>query len=124
MAHIKCRYTFPYCTSWGIGGEVKVTHGATWSCDSDDRCPEGRRYTRPQGAKDKERVNWYDCVNPVCVYCTYKSGEFEKNVKQYEYFDGRLKVGNKVFEENEIDFLEIDGRVLIDEEETDETGGE
>ncbi len=116
MAHIKCRYTFPYCTSLGIGNDIKVTHDMMWACDSDDGCPKGRKYTRPKGGKDKERVNWYDVVNPLCEYCEYKSGEFEKTVKQYEYFDGRLKVGNKVFEENEIDFLEIDGRVLIDEE--------
>ena len=42
-------------------------------------------------------------------------GEFEKTVRQYEYSNGCLELKDKSF--GMIKYLEIDGRILINEEE-------
>ena len=105
MAHIKCRYTLPFCTEFI--DHIRVNHSDYWFCDEiSDECPDGRRYKRPENADPI-------LVNPQCVHCKYKSGEFEKTVKKYEYFDGVLTVAGDTFVAAEIDYLEIDGRVLV-----------
>lgn len=105
MAHIKCRYTLPFCTEFD---DIRVIHNDYWSCDEwGEECPDGREYERPENADPM-------LVNPQCVHCKHKSGEFERTVKKYEYFDGVLTVAGDTFHANEIDYLEIDGRVLIE----------
>lgn len=111
MAHIKCRYTLPFCTEFD---NIRLSHSSFWFCDEiSDECPDGRRYKRPENADPI-------MVNPQCVYCKYKSGEFEKTVKKYEYYDGVLTVEGDTFDTNEIDYLEIDGRVLVEPKESEE----
>lgn len=95
MAHIKCRYTIPYCNY----RKERVYHDEGWWCDEDMNC----KYTRPENSK---------YVNPQCVYCEYKTGEFEKSVKRYAYENGCLTLTGETY--SEIDYLEIDGRVLVD----------
>ena len=101
MAKIKCRATIPYCE---FDRHKRLFHDAYWFCDSDDGCDIGR-YTRPTNARE---------CNPICIYCEDKHEEFEKNVNSYEY-DGDLKIGKKTYRACEIDYLEIDGRVLVEE---------
>ena len=111
MAHIKCRYTLPFCTEFD---NIRLSHSSFWFCDEiSDECPDGRRYKRPENADPI-------MVNPQCVYCKYKSGEFEKTVKKYEYYDGVLTVAGDTFDANEIVYLEIDGRVLVEPQERSE----
>lgn len=58
-----------------------------------------------------------DVINAQCMYCRYEDGEFEKDVKQYEYINGTLIMGQKIFYPDEIKYLEIDGRTLVGEKE-------
>ena len=108
MAHIKCRYMIPYCRY--DGENKRLQHSIYDWCDTKMCC---EKYTRPQNAGM--------LVNPQCIYCDYVSGEFEKTVKRYEYSNDEyhaistLKIGNEVYDELEIEYLEIDGRVLIDD---------
>ncbi len=105
MAHIKCRYTFPYCSYCG----ERVWHDEYWYCDGPDGGCVGK-YTRPKNEDPK-------VFNPTCVYCRYEIGEFEKTVRNYEYEYGRLTIGNRVYEEAEIKYLEIDGRKIANYDE-------
>ena len=107
MAHIKCRYTIPYCD---YDLHVALHHDDYWFCDDHDDARCVGEYTRPSSAMD-------NVINPRCKYCNYYPGEFEKTVKQYVYTtDGDLRIGNKRFNQSEIEYLEIDGRILVDEE--------
>lgn len=111
MTHIKCRYTLPFCTEFN---DIRVYHCDYWFCDGvSDECPDGRKYERPKNADPMT-------VNPQCVYCKYKSGEFERTVEEYEYHYGCLTVDEDSFDANEIDYLEIDGRVLVKPQEGDD----
>ena len=108
MTKIKCRWIKPYCAY--NYGYTRIHHDEYWDCDSSDRCYEGK-YTEPENAK---------VINPRCIYCKYDKGEFEKTVKRYSYEYGELKVAGETYTENEIEYLEIDGRVLIEQK----NGGE
>ena len=108
MAHIKLKYTLPFCTEYYPN--IRLRHNEYWFCDESGCCPDGRTYKRPEMPEKGNTI----IVNPICAHCESKSGEFEKTVKRYEYFDGVLKVAADTFEEHEIDYLEIDGRVLVD----------
>lgn len=105
MAHIKCRYSIPYCEYHNR--HSRLEHDEYWWCDSNVNCDIGKYDGDTNG----------DLVNPTCLYCDHEHGEFEKTVKRYSYEDGRVTVGNKRFLESEIKYLEIDGRLLINEGE-------
>lgn len=107
MAHIKCRYTIPYCTYDFI--KKRVHHDESWFCDSYDSECIGQ-YERPADASN-------NFVNPTCKHCVYVNGEFEKNCKSYSYEDGWLEMRGASYADHEIEYLEIDGRVLINREE-------
>lgn len=100
---IKCRYSIPYCSYHNQ--HTRLIHSELWWCDDNSECFEGV-YTRPADAK---------VVNPQCVYCGHDIGEFEKTVKRYEFENGELYVAGRNYHLNEIEYLEIDGRILIDE---------
>lgn len=108
MAHIKCRCSIPYCTYHGH--HTRQIHNEYWQCDSSDECVTGK-YSKPEGAT---------VINPRCEYCAMEYGEFEKDVKQYEYINGTLKVGQKIFYPHDIEYLEIDGRILVGETQKNE----
>ena len=110
MAKIKCRYDIPFCEYHQRHKQLR--HSEYWWCDTDDEC-DALAYTKPANA---------DVINPTCIYCEYVHGEFEKDCKSYEYEDGALKIGRKVYRDFDISYLEIDGRVLKDTE--GETDGE
>lgn len=101
MTRIKCKYAIPYC-EYHQRHERK-RHSEYWWCDTDDEC-DVCAYTKPEGST---------CFNPTCIYCEDVCGEFEKEVKSYEYHDGDLKIGRKVYYAHDITYLEIDGRVLV-----------
>lgn len=111
MTTIKCRYSIPYCSYHGR--HQKLSHSEYWWCDDNSECFIGE-YLPPQDA---------EVVNPQCIYCGYDVGEFEKTVKRYEYINGSLTVAGKTYFQNEIDYLEIDGRVLVACEETERMDG-
>ena len=106
MTRIKCRYSIPYCDYGGFPSRVE--HDEYWFCDTDALCAD---YLMPENPTVE---------NPTCRYCFYEPGEFEKTVKSYEYSDGDLKIGRNVYLESEIIYLEIDGRVLVDENTEEE----
>ena len=105
MAVIKCRYIIPYC-EYG-GKHERKYHNEQWCCDSDLGCLD-RWYTPSSDTS---------VINPTCKYCKEVYGEFEKAVKSYEYYDGYLTIGRKAYREWDIVYLEIDGRVLVEEDE-------
>ena len=108
MTNIKCRYSFPECTR----DDCEIPgFDDYWACDSSDECSA---YTKPD---DVEKINGVEIINPRCIYCVVRHGEFEKNVKNYDYFDGDLKVAGKTYEHRDIDYLEIDGRILVNNTE-------
>ena len=102
MTQIKCRWKKPYCAY--NYGHTRLYHYDDWFCDSSDCCFDGK-YTEPENAK---------VINPQCIYCEYDKGEFEKTVKRYSYEYGQLRVAGETYREIEIEYLEIDGRVLIE----------
>lgn len=110
MTRIKCRYSIPYCYCLFPGqSEERVYHSKAWWCDSNEECPYGK-YEKP---KDPNPMY----VNPICVHCKCESGEFEKVVESYEYFEGGdLIIEGETYEAYDIGYLEIDGRVLVGEE--------
>lgn len=110
MAQIKCHCKIPYC--YYTDYPRRLQHDDYWWCDTEDFCPFGG-YKEPDDAT---------VVNPTCFYCVHHNEEFEKTVKNYTYNDEELKIGRKTYHVDEIVYLEIDGRVLIDEEQ--EAGGE
>lgn len=59
-----------------------------------------------------------EVVNPPCCYCDTDYREFEKTVKRYDLSDGSLTIGRRVIDTDNVDYLEIDGRVIIDEGES------
>lgn len=104
MAHIKCRYSIPYCT-WQER-YTRPYHSEFWWCDDNSQCPYNN-YVMPKDSK---------AINGQCVFCKYSYGEFEKTVRNYEYCqNGDLKIGKTIYDGYDIEYLEIDGRVLIGE---------
>jgi len=47
-------------------------------------------------------------------------GNLKKTVKRYEYADGILTIAGKTYLESEIDYLEIDGRILVEPQESED----
>lgn len=101
MAHIKCRYTRLYCE---YDGERKAVSN---ECDWDGSC-DGK-YVPDQGQMTCKGL---PVINPPCKYLVAIHREFEKDARQYEYDEGDLKVGRQWYCADEIEYLEIDGRVL------------
>lgn len=109
MSEIKCIYSLPYCTHWDSEyRSYRKFINDLWYCDSDDGCP---------GYDSSPKVEYkgeYKIVNPKCIYAKWKHCEFSKNVKNYTFdeLDG-LKIGKMLIDSNYISYLEIDGRIII-----------
>lgn len=100
MAHIKCRFEKPVCA---LGAYV-----LEFPCEGDDLC---EHYV----------ASIPDMIGSRCNNCFAKKREFEKTVKKYEYECdendiGWLFIGNRQIDLGNIEYLEIDGRILINEE--------
>lgn len=108
MAHIKCRYTKLMCSyehAVEMGDEYECER---WSCCDDYQKPERR-------VSD----DGYILAEDACSHSYTIDIEFEKAYKEYEYdaSDG-LSLGRRkrFIPSGNIEYLEIDGRVLIEEE--------
>lgn len=107
MTRIKYRYSIPYCCL-PEQPEERIYHSDLWQCDSNDGCVYGK-YENP--------LDPALAINPICAHCEIERGEFEKSVDFYEYFEGGcLIIKGETYWLHDIDYLEIDGRVLIGEE--------
>lgn len=104
MTHIKCKYILTYCEY--CNRHKRVKHDEYWWCDGNDGC-DVCMYTKPY---------WATSVNPTCVYCKYAAGALEKTVKSFEYADGTLHIGRNFYSDSEVYYLEIDGKVMKEEE--------
>lgn len=123
MATIKCKYSKPYCSRIPTSERAEKDGSVMWNtyfyCDSADCC-----FDYMPDPVEKKRI-----VNPRCIFSHTREGQFEKTVKNYEYeadgyWDGGLKVSGVMYPSYTIQYLEIDGEVLKDEEETDADGQE
>lgn len=109
MTSIKCRYRERICGHPERKTEVVYTD-EWWFCDSNDGCEIGGY--EPNA---RERV-----TNPTCRYSQFIDREFEKQVKEYNYTKGDALIipmgkgkGNEIIHSGRMEYLEIDGRVLI-----------
>lgn len=109
MSRIKCRYYYFYCSLANIIPR--------YDCESDNGCECGfyEDNSRREFCNGKS-VYVYD---ELCKHLTIKYAEFEKTVKRYEYNDGDLRIGKHIYLKSDIEYLEIDGRVLVKEEESE-----
>ena len=105
MAKIKCRYCKTVCE---LTGE-RIYAG--YDCENAGCC----------------EVHTYD-GDPPCRWIDGRKGEFEKNVKNYEFVEdegltiGKFKLYSDAYA-HEIRYLEIDGRVLVNIDSTPEGHG-
>lgn len=104
MAHIKCRYTVPYCEAQG----KELERCYNWMCDNAAECECGAYM--PDDADVKRGI-----ANPFCAHLKHNYAEFEKTVKAYEYDECFLSIRGLLLDVDFIEYLEIDGRVLIKE---------
>ena len=111
MAHIKCRYRKPICTY--SGAEYMNPNDGL---DCNDKYSGCQHYCEPvdffNGICVKD-----DTDDSVCVHYSVEYNEFEKNYKEYVFDGSGLSLGRRGFIPHVyIDYLEIDGRILINEE--------
>lgn len=100
MAHIKCRYNEIFCDNCFYRMNARaVLCKAEKCCMSDDY---GYQWIAGEDVY-------------MCKYAYPDIVEFEKTVKDYEYSkaENLLRIGKRFY--SYIEYLEIDGRVLIDE---------
>lgn len=115
MTTIKCRYKEKICTH-PCSGIDKVEWDDMWFCDDSQGC---EYYTRPKDAPK-------NLANPMCEYVDFEKHEFARQVKEYEYTeDDELFIpkwrGNRnlFIDGTDINYLSIDGRVLVEGTEED-----
>lgn len=104
--HIKCKYSIAHC---GIH--------CYWDEETPVRCgletyQYCKHYRPPKGSK---------IFNDTCIHLAFKDGEFEDDVNSYSLQDGtfvtNLDVCEEVLQYDEIEYLEIDGRIIINTED-------
>lgn len=98
---IKCRYTAMAC-AYGERTYQDCFEAAEYM----DECKH-KEFHKPELGKYGRCENAYRAER-----------EFEKTVKSYELDEYELKIGRKVIDTDDINYLEIDGRVIYDEEAT------
>ena len=118
MAHIVCKYDLPGCR-W-LGLHPVMTYYNEW-CGKDMRgnCNEYQptgKYTKrvPINGEDRE----FELTDEKCRHFVWRHHEIETTVKNYEYSENvnenaGLKIKGKFIDLDFIDYLEIDGKVLI-----------
>lgn len=99
MSKIKCVYSMCYCS------KLNENRESISNCESNDFCQE---YTGHSNEIFRH-------INPRCIYANSRYGEFLKTVKHYSYdsLDG-LAIRDFKIPDKSIDYLKIDGRVIID----------
>lgn len=109
MAHIKCRYSIPYCSRWGLCEYSRLEWDEYNFCSATEECrSEYSNYERPINAEPT-------LSNPTCLHVVYKNGEFEKTVQRYEYTEdnGLILSKGEHYNPCDLEYLEIDGRILL-----------
>lgn len=111
MSEIKCIYSLPYCTHWNSEyRSIRESINDIWSCDQEDGWCAG--YARPPKAEYKG----YKIINPQCTFAKWKHCEFSKSVKNYTFDElYGLKIGKMLIKSDYISYLEIDGRIIIND---------
>ncbi len=116
MAHIKCRGCHGICmhnyseyAGMVVGRHDDPSCGAQYGC--------GLLFPEPEEPSSEGVILVGD---PTCRWLEWVDFEFEKDVKRYEYDGLRLKLRGATHWVEDIEYLEIDGRVLVG---TKEDGG-
>lgn len=106
MTKIKCRYKKACCCHYNPGyRKNRDDIDEYWFCDSDDLC-EGYK---PRSGDIS--------INPICKEAYWDYREFEKNVASYSFeMQNGLTIRGKFIDTDVIEYLEIDGRIIIDEQ--------
>lgn len=106
MAHIKCRYF-----KWRCNYIYAMDIGRICKCpEYGDEC-----------YNDAFEDRWWDSnkemhiISNVCRHAIKDPCEFEAEYKKYEYEDGVLHVPHRNIDADRIEYLEIDGRIVIGE---------
>lgn len=102
MAHIKCRYYEYRC---GVG-DYGYIHKRCEYPQQNDEC----KYFKDHWF-DEEKQMWAICEICVNAYRSYT--EFENNYKRYEVDDFELWIPRRHIKMDCIEYLEIDGRVIV-----------
>lgn len=105
MTHIKCKYKEIYC-----GDVIHKMNRRAVLCDPSE-CGEG--YESEWVWVAGESVGLCKCAYPDTI-------EFEKTVRGYEFnkAENTLKIGTRLYQF--IEYLEIDGRVLVGGEDNEQ----
>lgn len=107
MAHIKCRYWVGTCLN---------TSGECYDRDIVDQelqCEYGCPHYSPKETRHEGAV----VIGAMCEWYKTRNIEFEKSVRRYEYDEYQLRIGMVHINAYQIEYLEIDGRVLIGEDD-------
>lgn len=110
MANIKCRYGewICACPEWENKERVCVRYYGEPDCFNLEK-------TKYQDENGHEHTRYMDVR---CKYSKWVDTEFEGNYKSYEFISNEaLKTHGRKIEVDLIIYLEIDGRVLIDNTE-------
>lgn len=106
MTEIKCRYCKPRCTHYEPEYQENIEYYSPeyWACNSSFNCAG---YT--------SHIN--EDAYPKCEFCEIRYVEFSKYVKQYTFVHHEgLEIGKEYIAVDMIQYLEIDSRVIINEE--------
>lgn len=108
MAHIKCRYF-----EWRCNHPHRMTANTICHFPEDgDGCREFIGGLRQEGAE-----NAFVIFN-VCRHAARSYTQFEGDYKRYEYDDyAGLRISRRWVNPENIEFLEIDGKVLVGDEQ-------
>lgn len=108
MANIKCRYYTYWCNRYDVDGRLNgVSNEFCFTGDEEWSSGYCNAYLRCSG------------TNCKCEFLREQYHEFEKNVKSYELDAedaneySRLRFRGACICVNDIEYLEIDGRILI-----------
>lgn len=104
MAHIKCRY-----------GEIRCGYGSyeLMGC----LCKDPQTGGACERFEDKWSEGERTIISDFCRFAEKTTAEFEGDYKKYHYDYYGITVGRKSIDAEDIEYLEIDGRVLVDESE-------
>ena len=118
MARIKCRYTKPRCALGNnkeCGGDCFETWGGCQSYRAPGRYWKDDETLIVNYGRKAEHVL---VIDDTCEHVYTAHLEFEKNYKEYEFDEDGLSLGRRgdFIPADDIEYLEIDDRVLINEE--------
>ena len=125
MSHIICRYDLPGCACGATPVYCSYEEWCT-APDAKSNCilyaPSGKKLQHEYEIRGHKFTS--ECEVKTCAHFRWRHCEFEKDVKRYEYSEefgnAGLEIRGLNISIDYINYLEIDGRVLINNE-TQET---